>query len=359
MLHLFIRTLVRRNCKVARRLLLPLLKIVVVVVAMADILLEGLQLVGDVGDLQCENWGGNTIDPSLLAKQARIALIDAGFTEVHIMYGISDHSAAEYQVYQTRVLILDLLRSRAEWDLWYKYMSNRNAALCVLTVGLWTSCFARRLSVQYPGRLKWRDGHPRPDWWVLLLELAPLPVGEQDSLDAYLRLPDPTRAELMNFPEVQTIDSILKAIPVSVENNMVSTRLPLLRYIDSTFNDLKQNYYSRRPQSPHDIAAFEARKLFLSTIRSRIEWEEWHLARLQCVAFACIFSVGLWTPCCIKVCNEKFPGFETWRSHHPEPNSWLAQATKTGRNNVVTTTRPPSMTGTPMSSRDDGKEVAA
>jgi hypothetical protein len=297
---------------------LPLLKIVVVV-AMAEILLDLFDVVGSLPSTA-------NIDTSLLARRA---VIDAGFTMVYIMYGISDHSATESRVFRTRVLILDLLRSKAEWDLWYDYMFNRNVMLCLLTAGLWTPCLRRRTSVQFPGRLNWRVDHPRPDWWVSP-GLVPVDDQAEDilSLDEYLRLPDPTTAELNTCPEVETIRSALQAIrsalqamPYPIENNVVHTHCPLLRYIDSKYNHLWHNY-SRSPQSPQDLAAFEARKLFLSTVRSRIEWEDWHLARLNCAAFACVFSAGLLTPCSIKVCTEEFPGFEAWRSQHPEPEYW-------------------------------------
>jgi len=112
------------------------------------------------------------------------------------------------------------------------------------------------------------------------------------SLNEYLLLPDPTRAELSTSPEVATIHTILQAIPVSVQNNLVSTRLPLLQNIDSKYNDLWHNYSSSL-QLPQDLNAFEARKLLLNTVRSRIEWEEWHWNRVTCATYACTFSLLL------------------------------------------------------------------
>ena len=72
---------------------------------MAEVLLEVLGAAGSVGSTP-------HIDTSFLE---RMALIDAGFTMVYIMYGISDHSTTESRAFRTRVLILDLLRSKAEW----------------------------------------------------------------------------------------------------------------------------------------------------------------------------------------------------------------------------------------------------
>ena len=251
-----------------------------------------------------------------------VLFTNAGFTMVYIMYGISDHSPTESRAFRTRVLILDLLRSKAEWDQWYEFMFNRNVFLCLFTVGLWTPCLLRKASVQYPGHLNWRLDHPRPDCWVSP-GLVPVddPAEGILSLNEYLLLPDPTRAELSTSPEIVTIHSILQAIPVSVQNNLVSTRLPLLRNIDSKYNDLWHNYRSSL-QSPQDLNAFEARKLLLNTARSRIEWEEWHWNRVTCATYACIFSLLLLTPCYIKVACEEFPGLEAWRSQHPEPESW-------------------------------------
>ena len=279
---------------------------------MAEVLLELLGAAGSVGSAP-------RIDTSFLE---RMALIDAGFTMVYIMYGISDHSPTESRAFRTRVLILDLLRSKAEWDQWYEFMFNRNVFLCLFTVGLWTPCLLRKASVQYPGHLNWRLDHPRPDCWVSP-GLVPVddPAEGILSLNEYLLLPDPTRAELSTSPEIVTIHSILQAIPVTVQNNLVSTRLPLLRNIDSKYNDLWHNYSSSL-QLPQDLDAFEARKLLLNTVRSRIEWEEWHWNRVACATFACIFSLLLLTPCYIKVACEEFPGLEAWRSQHPEPESW-------------------------------------
>ena len=172
-------------------------------------------------------------------------------------------------------------------------MFNRNVFLCLFPVGLWTPCLLRKASVQYPGRLNWRLDHPRPDCWVSP-GLVPVddPAEGILSLDEYLLLPDPTRAELSTSPEIVTIHNILQAIPVSVQNNVVSTRLPLLRNIDSKHNDLWHNYSSSL-QLPQDLNAFEARKLLLNTVRSRIEWEEWHWNRVTCATYACTFSLLL------------------------------------------------------------------
>ena len=282
-------------------------------VAMAEIVLD---LLGVAGALS--GPPKNQAIPYL----AKLALIDAGFTMVYIMYGISDHSATESRLFRTRVLLLDMLRSKIEWDLWYHFMFNRNVFLCMLTLGFWIPKFRERTAVKYPGRINWRVDHPRPDGWVSP-ELVPDPDPAENilPLDEYLRLPDPTPAELQSCPEVETLRSALQTIPVRVEDNMISTHVPLLLYIDKKFNHILRNY-NRSAKSPQDLAAFEARKLFLNKMRSRIEWEDWNMIRRQCTAYLCIFTAGLWTPCCIKVSKEEYPGFEAWRSKHPEPEYW-------------------------------------
>ena len=96
--------------------------------------------------------------------------------------------------------------SKAEWDQWYEFVFNRNIFLCLFTVGLWTPCLLHKASVQYPGRLNWRVDHPRLDCWVSP-RLVPVddPAEGILSLNDYLLLPDPTRAELSTSPEVATI----------------------------------------------------------------------------------------------------------------------------------------------------------
>ena len=224
---------------------------------------------------------------------------------------MSDHSATEARLFRTRVNLLDVLRSKSEWDLEHIYEKQRSVCLCFFTCGLFWPCVRRKRDKQYPGRLSWRADHPRPDWWVSP-SLAPVddPAENILPLDEYLRLDTPV---MRSSPEAETIHRLLRA--------GLSHSEGLKQYIDSTYLDL-WNRYRQSPKSPQDLAAFESRKRFLSAERSRIEWKEWHLERHICCYLTLLFTAFLTLPCFIMVACEKYPGFEAWRSMNPEPAHW-------------------------------------